>query len=156
MRRRAFSLIEAVVVVIVLGLAVPPALSWLDSAVSARADAVNAARATVLATSVMESILADSASSAPGLGFAALADESAYVDDPASGLRTRLAALAQHYEAFGLAYAVSIGPLAAFDGVATGDPSRDVFRMITVTVTFPSAAGGTLELPVSAWTSQMP
>lgn len=155
-RCRAFSLIEAVVVVIVLGLAVPPALSWLDSAVSARADAVNATRATVLATSVMESILADSASTAPGLGFAAFADESAYLNNPASGLRTRLVALTEPYEASGLAYAVTIGPLTAFDGVASGDSSRDVFRLITVTVTFPSAAGGTLELPVSAWTSEMP
>lgn len=148
-RRRAFTLIEAVTVVLVLALAVPPAVSWLDEAVSARADSVNATRAAALAGAVIEHILADCSSTAAGLGFDALAAPSAYLDTPTTGLRARLAAVSDFYAALGFAYSVSIGPLVDDSASENPDSSLNVFRVVTVTVDFPSAAGGRLLFTIS-------
>src|SRR5262245_62627691 len=61
-RGHAFTLIEAVVIVVILAIAVPVTLVTLDEANQRRADSVNATRATALATCVMEHMLADVAS----------------------------------------------------------------------------------------------
>lgn len=145
MNRSAFTLIEAVISVIVLAIAVPPALDLLDSVAADRADAVNTTRAAMLAELVIESCLADCASSAPALGFAALEDEAAFN----AGLRDRLADIASPYLEVGMDYRVSVGPLVDRTGAVHADPAHNMFRVLTVTVTYPSASGDPFTLPVS-------
>lgn len=153
--RRGFSLIESVVVIIVLAISVPPALQLLDSAAATRADAINATRATLLGTSVLEQILADVHSGDPALGFNALSDSAVYLNTATTGLRDRITALTDTYTALGLTYDVTIGPLAQADGTVSGDPGLDVYRRITVTVSYPSATDGAISMPISAIVSEM-
>ncbi|MEZ6243507.1 MAG: hypothetical protein R3B57_10745 [Phycisphaerales bacterium] len=144
--RRGATLIEVMVIVIALGLAVPPALQLLDSAAASRADSVNATRAALLATSVMETVIADVDSDDPGLGFDALADDATYL----AGLATRAAPVTDAYAGLKLTYQVTIGPLSQADGTVSGDADLDVYRRITVTARYPSATGGTVSMPVHA------
>jgi len=137
--RRAFTLIEAVVVIVALALIVPPSVAWLNRAGHDRVDAVNATRASFLAGAVMEHVLADACSPAAGLGFAALADAPAYLNTSGTGLTARLAPITGPYASIGFSHAVTIGPLVAQAGTATGDPALDAFRVVTVTVTFPAS-----------------
>lgn len=149
-RARAFSLIECVVVVVALAVAVPPTLAWMDTSVSARADSVNTGRATVMATGIMENILADVASTSPGLGFSALVAPATYVDTPVTGLRDRIASVTGTYEQLDFKWTLDVGPLIASSGATTGDSSQDVFRLLTVNVSFPSASGGRLTLKIAS------
>ena len=144
--RRAFTLIEAVVIVIVVAVAVPPSLMWLDESVTRRVDAANLTRATMLGTAVMENVLADCGSDAAGLGFAALATPATYT----TSLSTRMGSTLSPYQAAGLSYSVTIGSLVSASGVASADVTQNVFRLVTVNVTYPSAAGGTRTFAVSA------
>jgi hypothetical protein len=148
-RRPAFSLIEVVVSVLMLSLAVPPVLEMVSLAGADRADTVNTNRAVVLATLVLESVVADIASGEPTLGFDALADPASYLNAPATGLSDRLAGVSQPYLAVGMAWTLDIGPLVGPQGVADTDPAGNLFRTVTVRVTYPSASGGGLVLPVS-------
>lgn len=154
-RRRGVTIIEAVLIVVVLALAIPPMLGWLNQAADDRVDAVNTARATVLASSVLETVLADVAGAAPGLGFAALANASAYTDTPTTGLRARLAGVTQPYQALGMSFSLSVGPLVSSSGSAAGVADQDVFRLVQVTVTFPSARSGSRSLTVGAMVTQL-
>lgn len=147
--RRGLSLVEVVVVVIVLAIAVPPSVVVVQEAVLARADAVQTSRATALAQAVVEHVLADVYSDAPGLGYAALDDADTWLDTPSTGLRDRISDTTSSYEALGLAYAVSVSAPHAASGSATGDPDLDIFRTVTVTVTWPLASGGTQALPLA-------
>lgn len=150
---RAFTLIEAVTVVLVLAIAVPPAIAWLDEAVSARADAVNATRATALATAVAEHIVADCSSDATGLGFAALANSATYLSAPTTGLYARLTPITSFYAPMGFTQTVTIGPLIDKTGSVNSNSAKNVFRLVTVTIDFPSATGGKLHLVVSVLVS---
>ena len=149
MRRRAFTLIEAVLCVVVLGLAVPPALELMQSAAEHRADGVNTGRATVLSGLVIETVLADVASGSQGLGFEALADPSSYLEAPDTGLYARLDGLVDPYERVGMTYSVTVSDLISADGTESSDDAENIFRLVTVTVGYPSSAGATWELPVS-------
>jgi len=153
--RGGFTLLEAVIVVVVLAISVPPTIAWLNDASSRRADAINTTRATTLATGVMEHILADVASTTPGLGFAALADSAAYIDTPATGLRARIVPMSGLYEAQGMTYEVTIGALVDKAGVTSGNVAEDIFRRVTVQVTFSSFSGGALSLDVTAMVSSL-
>ena len=148
-RRLAFTLLECVAVVTVLAFAIPATLSWVDDAASNRADAINAARATMLGTAVMEHVLADVASTTAGQGGTALASSSTYLNTPTTGLVARMSAVASYYTTLGITYTVTIGGLTEFDGVSRGG-AGDVFRLVTVTVSFTAARGGTLTVPISA------
>lgn len=152
---RGFSLIESVVVIIVLAISVPPSLQLLDSAAATRADAINATRATLLGSSVLEQVLGDVHSSDAALGFDALADSSAYLSTSTTGLYDRITPLTDTYTALGLTYSVTIGPLAEADGTVTGDTALDVYRRIIVTVSYPSATEGTIDMPISAIVAEM-
>jgi len=147
--RRAFSLIEAVVVVVVIAVAVPPSMMWLDEAVTRRYDAANLNRATILSSAVLETILADAASDSAGLGFAAFANAAAYVDGAGSGLRARLARVFGPYQSAGMSYQVTIGGLISASGSPDADATQNLFRKITVDVTYPSASGGNQTLSMS-------
>lgn len=147
--RRAFTLIEAVVVIVVLAVSLPPTIMWLDQSAKRQADAASATRATFLATSVLESIKADVASTVPGLGFAALANKTVYLDSPVTGLRARLHIMLQPMLDMGLEYDVSIGPLINEVGVVDANASKNIFRIVTVIVTAPSASGLAMSIEVS-------
>ncbi|HEX2837653.1 MAG TPA: prepilin-type N-terminal cleavage/methylation domain-containing protein [Phycisphaerales bacterium] len=137
--RRAFTLLEALVVIIVLAIAIPPTVAFLDQSAAQRADAINTQRATTLAQCVMESVLADVNSTSPGLGYAALADINTYVDSPTTGLRVRAADATDLYTDIGMSYSVTASAPVSSTGASTGNAATDLFRTVTVTVSFPSA-----------------
>jgi len=141
MRERGSTLIEVIVIVATLAIAAPPALIALRETAGQRADSVSVARATSLAAAVLEQIIADSASDEGGLGFSAFADETGYVESATTGLRDRLAWVSAPYEDAGMSYEVSFSGLVGPSGSATGNPTQDVFRRVTVTVTYPSVGG---------------
>jgi len=151
--RRAFSLIEAVVVVVVLSISVPTTLVFTDAAVSRRADSVTAIRATAYATAVMESVMADSSSRAAGRGFEAFANTASYLEGP-QGLFERLAGVTAGYRAQGMSCAVGIGPKVDATGEETGVAELDLFRKVDVKVTFPLVDGGASELVISGMVTQ--
>jgi Tfp pilus assembly protein PilV len=68
-RRGAFTLIEAVIALVVLGVAVPPMLVAVKDAAARRADLVLASRARWLAAERLEDILADRASATRGYAY---------------------------------------------------------------------------------------
>jgi type II secretory pathway pseudopilin PulG len=140
-RRGAFTLIESVVIVVVLAISLPATLTWLDQANMRRVDAVNSTRATAMATSVMEHVLADVASKNASLGFGALANSATYLNTPVTGLTARLSTFASLYTSMGFSYAVNIGALVDKTGTTTGNGAQDIFRVITVTVSFTGADG---------------
>lgn len=142
-------------VVVVLGIAVPPSVIVVQEAVLARTDAVQTTRATALAQAVVEHVLADVYSDAPGLGFAALADPDAWLDTPSAGLRARAADTTSFYEGLGFSYTVDVSEPHAASGSATGDPELDLFRTVTVTVSWPLATGGTQSLPISVVVTEL-
>lgn len=152
---RGFTLIEAVVVIVALAVAVPPTLTWMDENVRQRADAVAVTRATALATAVMENVLADVASDSPGLGMAALATPTSWLDAPSSGLRARLSGLTADYTAAGYSYDVQVGALVDSSGAVNASPAENVFRIVTVVVNFPSAMGAGRELRIASMVTEL-
>lgn len=155
-RRRAFSLLEAIIVVLVLALSVPPTVVWLGESASRRVDSVNAVRASALATTVMESILADASSTSPSLSFAAFADTSTYLDTPTTGLRARISALTSPVESIGFSYSVTFSPLIDSTGAVNADSSMNLFRTVTVTVSYGSATSTTpISLSVEAVVTEL-
>jgi len=144
-RRRASTLIEAVICVAVLGIAVPPMLEIITNAAADRADAVNTERAAIFAQSIMEAVIADAASRHDGLGFAALAQPGSYLD----GFSQRNAAIATAHEQIGMDYAISISGPVDRTGTENTDESRNLYRVVRVTVTYRSADGPDYAMPVS-------
>lgn len=146
--RQGFSLLEVVAVIVALAFAVPTTLLWFNDSATSQIDAVNINRASTLGSAVMEHVIADVASTASGQGFTALANRTAYLDTAGTGLRARLASTTAPYTSLGFSWDVTIGSLTDYRGTVTGNTRLDVFRLSTVTVTFPSARGGTLSLPI--------
>lgn len=152
MNRRGFTLIEAVIVVVVIAISIPPTMMWFDAAVNRRMDAVNTLRGTTLATLVLEHILADVNSDAPGLGMSALDNASTYLDAPGTGLRARLATATGEYQRLGFSYDIIIDRASDYQGIATGT-GADVFRRVTVQITIPRGEGEAVTMPVSMMVS---
>lgn len=152
---RAFSLIEVVIAIIVLAIAVPPTLNMMESAGAGRVDAINTTRATLLATSVLETVTADVNSEAAGLGFDALSDSATYLSDPGSGLYARLESSLEPYTAAGLTYSVEIGGLVAADGNPSGDADENIFREVTVRVSFNAASSASYQVPFRTMVSAL-
>ena len=143
--RRAFTLIEAIAVIVVIAVTVPPAVLFLDSAAQRREDAVQAQRAATLAQSRVEFVLADVASSDPKLGFAALANLPTYTTE----FTARAEPLTNQYQALGFTYTIQASPLVAASGSATGNAAQDIFRIVTVTVTAPRAGTAPININFS-------
>ncbi|MEM1331462.1 MAG: prepilin-type N-terminal cleavage/methylation domain-containing protein [Planctomycetota bacterium] len=148
-QRRGFSLIEAVAVVVVVAIAVPPALHALGGTTDARINALTTDRASCLAVAVLERITADIyAGEDAGLGYAALADAESYLNDEIDGLFARMGWLMEPYHDAGLTVSVDIGEAQSEDGTVSGDPAQDVFRTLTVRVGF-EAANGSREIGIA-------
>lgn len=135
--RRGMSLIEVVTAVVVLSIAVPPTMHILADAASARNDSITTTRAALYAQALIEQIIADAASQAPGLGPHAFEDSQHYLN----GLSDRLQTLLQPYTSVGMTHAIEIGPLAQPDGTIAQQPEENQFRRVTVEVSFSSSRG---------------
>jgi len=138
--RRAVSMIEAVVVVLVLALSVPPTLGWLMDNSARRTDTVQATRAAVLATLVLEQIIADSTGVDAGASLT-------YVSDPKTGLAARLAAATAPYTNAGLSWAASMS--SPVDDSLSPTTSGG-FRVVTIKVTWTDTAGIIRSVPFDA------
>jgi type II secretory pathway pseudopilin PulG len=153
--RRGFTLIEVVTMVLVMAIAVPPTLEILMSNSASRANVINTSRATMLASNVLEGVIADVTSTDALLGFEALADASVYLNTPTTGFYSRMSIASMSYEDLGMSYTVTIGELVGSDGLVSLDTDENVFRIITVNVAYPSADGAAYELPVSVMVSTL-
>ena len=149
-RRRAFTLVESLAVIVVLSVAIPPAVSMMVDSARAQADSVTQARATWFATTVLEHIIADVNSDDAGLGFDALADSNAYLTTPKTGLEDRILTASAFYSGLGLTHTVQIGALSDASGVITGDPGQDIYRTITVSVAWTTLQGNSRTLSLGA------
>lgn len=143
--RRGFSLIEAAIIVVMVGIAAPPAARMLVDAAGERSDRVLISGATTYAAAIVEQVMADV--SAGGLDV--LADESLYLDAGGTGLWDRLSWVSAPYETRGLTAEVSISDFVARDGEVSVEAEDNLFRIVTVTVSIPTGAGDVLTLPVS-------
>ncbi len=139
--RRAFTLLETIIAMVMISIALPPIVALMHDASRARIDAANAERASWLAAAVMEHICADVASADASLGPEALADSSAYLTTPVTGLNARLQSLATFYAGWGISYSVTISGLVSSDGTVSGDADLDVFRSVEVEAAFPDSGG---------------
>ena len=146
--RRGFTLIEAIAAIVIIATIVPTSVIMLRDSATARIDSVQTTRATWLATAVAEQIKADAASDNPSFGTDAFADDNSYLNDPTTGLYARLDALATFYDNWGVSYTVDISDPVSDSGVATGNPTEDVYRYIEVVVSWPSDRHGVRELSI--------
>lgn len=139
---RAFTLIEAIAAIVIISLAAPPTFLLMRDVADARRSTVVSERALWLAAGVMEHIVADVESDAPGLGPDALEDSANYLDNAATGLRIRLAGMTSIYTDQGIAYDVDISDPISADGTPTGNANEDAFRRITINVKWSRRASG--------------
>lgn len=137
---RAFSLVEALAVVIMVAVAVPPMASVAWSHARASGDAARRHAAVHLAVGVLETIIADGESAAPDLGFSGFARID-YLDAPINGLRTRLDDMTEPATSKGITYEIEISE--PFD--SAGDPALPTealaMRLITVTASWRNTDG---------------
>ncbi|MHC4975906.1 MAG: hypothetical protein ACYTF7_04790 [Planctomycetota bacterium] len=147
-QRRAITLIECVASIALLAAAMPPTLTLLNDAADARIEAMLVERATWYATALIESVAADVGSASAGLGFEALDDDNAYLNDVSSGLLARTQDIETLYSSTDLSATVDISEKVSADGTSTGDSDLDVFRTVTVTVTW-ARRGGTGSMALS-------
>jgi len=148
--RCGFTLVESIIVVVVVALLVPPAVSMLREAQVARVDSANAVRASVLCGAVLEQVLADASSPAPSLGMSAFSNSSAYLDTPTTGLRARLSSVTSAYTTLGISWSLTIGDPVAASGVADSNAALNIYRAVTVTASWNSARVGTRNYGVTA------
>jgi len=126
-RRRAFTLIEAVLVVIVLSVTVPAGMRLVGSAERSQRESELSATAVSVARSLAEQVLAD-VNASDRFGPEALADASTYLDDPSEGLHARTAWLFASEPASLMTPEVTIGGLGA--GTEPG------FRRIVIVIRY--------------------
>lgn len=143
--RRGFSLIEAAIIVVMIGIAAPPAARMLVDAAGERSDRILISCATTYAAAVVEQVMADV--SAGGLDV--LDDHGAYLGAAGTGLWDRLSWVSAPFSARGLTATVSISDPVARDGEVSAVTEDNLFRIVTVTATIPTGDGQVLELPVS-------
>lgn len=155
MNARGFSLIEAIAAIVILGLVAPISMVTLRDAAASRADSIRVNRASWLASAVMETVLGDVSSRAGALGFDALADANAYRSTPGTGLDARLSSVTDHYRELGFEWSLDVGGLVASDGMASGDASLDIYRTISVRVTWIGALRGSTEYRISMMVCEM-
>lgn len=147
---RGVTLVEAVLAVVVLALAVPPVLSMSVEANAARVNAALTTRASVLAQAVLEEVLADVVSDNASLGFDALAD-AGYADTVLPARLNASDAPGAIAASSGLAWTLEVGDLVSATGEADSDAALNAYRLVTVRVSYRSAGGASIVMPVSAY-----
>lgn len=151
-RRSGYALVEAVLVVLVVAMTVPITMRALTESGHAARHAAMVDRAATLGGAVLESVIADANS--PAIGFMGI-DAPGYLDDPATGLRARLADVAEPYGAMGITYGIELGDLSDAQGNVTGDAQRDVYRVVTVRVSWTDARRNRHDLPMSCLVTEL-
>ena len=149
MTRRGFTLVEAIIAIVVLSLAVPATTAMIRDATVARSDGALTTRALWLGSAVSEQILADAASDDPSLGMAGFEDANAYLHARDTGLFDRLDGLMTEYGRYGIGFEVIIGPLTGAGGTPDADPELNVYRQFEVRVVWSGATGQDQTMPLS-------
>ena len=142
-----YALVEAVLVVLVVSMTVPITMRALPASGHSARQAAMVDRAATLGGAVLEAVLADANS--PAIGFDALGAVD-YTDNAETGLFVRLADVAAPYQDVGLTYVVEVGSLTDAQGNTTGEATTDVYRVVTVRLTWADARGRSHELPMSS------
>lgn len=147
---RGFSIIELIAVILVLAIMVPTTLSMVADASRTRLSTARATTAATFAASIAEHIIADTHSNDPTIAFPALADSDTYLNAPDTGLNHRLAWLIEHHANLGYTHTITIGPLISADTTITNDPALDIYRRITVAITWSHPTDGpqSFDLPL--------
>lgn len=133
--RRAFTLIEVMIAMVVLAIAMPPLFWAMRDANVQRVDPVNLSRARWLACEKLEDVIADAHSGARGYTFLANANYAA--ESPVSG-----------FTGFGRSVAIAESGPDLISGSGTG------YKTATVTVTYVTGRGTTKSLSVSTVVAQ--
>jgi type II secretory pathway pseudopilin PulG len=142
--RRGFSLIEAVLIVLMISIALPPSIAMMTEASASQADRVLLATAMSYAQGLTDQITADV--SVNGLDI--LTDENLYLDAPGTGFWARVSWVSSPYESRNLAASIAISELVDYQGVVSAIPGENLFRIVTVTIDVPTADGVLLSVPV--------
>jgi prepilin-type N-terminal cleavage/methylation domain-containing protein len=127
--RRGFTLIEAIIAVVIIALAVPPMLMAMGDAARQRVAVVQATRARWLATEMLEDVIADRHSATRGWAWVVNANYAA--ENPVSGFP-------------GFTRSVSVVETgASLSGAGTG------YKTVTVSVGWTDAGGTARSLALS-------
>ena len=149
--RRAFSLVEGLVSIVVLSIAVPVSVMMMSDASSARASSLQRERAVHLMRLLRNEIVADVAAPSHGLGIAVFEDVDAYEDD----LRARIATRVATYEELGYAWSIDAGAFVGPRGVFSGVPETNIYRPVTLTVEWTDARNGAESLGVTLYLTEV-
>lgn len=126
--RRGVTLVEALALIVVLGIAAPPLATLASQGLRRTADQQRQVQSVWLCAAVIEHLRADAASGEPGRDFVAMGD-AAYLDDPITGLYQRLSHLRP---ATGGNFVVEIGAAEDASGAATDATDAAAVRLVTV------------------------
>ncbi len=151
MNRRGFTLIEGVVGMLILSIAVPVSVVMMADASSARAASMQRERAVELVDVVRSEIVADMAAPSEGAGTAQLDDHDTYEET----LRTRIAPYTQPYEDAGLTWSLDVGSEVGPTGVRSLDDALNVYRGVTVSVSWRDARAGQRTLDITLYVTEI-
>ncbi len=128
-----------------ISVAVPPSIAMMTEASASQADRVLLAAAMTYAQGITDQIMADV--SVNGLDI--LADPNLYLDAGVTGLWARMGWVSEAYESRDFTSSITISELVDYQGNVSVDPAENLFRIVTVTIGVPTAAGQLLDVPVS-------
>lgn len=126
--RSAFTLTEAIVVVVVLAIAVPPTVSAFRDASLAGVSHRRTVEAETYACAILETILSDVYADTSSINFDGIASPSYEADLPA-----RLAGLDRFYGDRGFTFDLTVSARVGHDGRPAA-PGSDLYRYVTVIV----------------------
>ena len=148
-RARGFTLIEAIIAIVILATAVPINVIVLRDNLVVRGESIRAHQSYWLAVSITEQILADRAHGHPLLAGDPAETFGDYLDDPADGLLARQAEHIALAAELGISLDITLGPLRSLDDSTTGDASLDIYWTIEIGVSWPRADGTIQSQPLS-------
>ena len=131
---------EAMAVVVLVAIAVPPMAAIARSHAHAAGDAARRHTAVHLAAGIVEAILADVESADPRLGFPGLARPD-YIESQVDGLRLRLGPMLEPATALRIDFDVAFSDPFTNSGDPAGAADPLAMRLVTVTTTWPSMSG---------------
>ena len=138
--RLGFSLVECVVVIAVIAIAVPGLVMTVRASTTNAIDQQRRVAGAWLASSVLETVQADAASTHASRGFSQI-NGSEYLSDPTDGLYARLSTITAPYLALGFVYEVGVGSPKDLSGAEASPNDVGALREVLVTVTFTDQSG---------------